>query len=212
MMLRFKRLAQNLALLVLLAFSGMGHAAITLVNSFGNNGNSATTLSMAPPVTGNLTIAGDVMVAMVSINNGTGTINTPAGWTLINSVATGTRVRQSIYWKVAGASEGTTTWTFGATHLSSGILIIYRGVVTVSPVDVFSGQAVTSGTTTPIALAVSPTVTNERLIGCFTGEKGALTFTYPPLTPSPPGGLTVVVESKSLVAIAVFRPLAVIKL
>ena len=52
MILQFKRLAQNLALLALIAFSGLSHAAITRVGTpFGFNSNTGSSIVLTPTLT-----------------------------------------------------------------------------------------------------------------------------------------------------------------
>ena len=99
------------------------------------------------------TVQNDVMIASITLadlNGGvavnTATITAPSGWTLIRTdslVGTGTvagKVRQSLYYKVAGASEASSyQWSFSVTSFSQGTISSYIGVDTTTPIDTSDG-------------------------------------------------------------------------
>jgi len=121
-----------------------------------------TTLSVTKP-TG--LQAGDVMVAVVDVM-GTAAITAPAGWTLIRDTANGTTMHQSAYWKVAGTSEPRSyAWTLSSAQLAAVAIAAYRGVATVSPVDVNSGGIATSASIS--APSVTTTSGAELIVGLY---------------------------------------------
>lgn len=97
------------------------------------NGTAGTSVTVALPAG---TIGTDVLVAFVA-QTGTGTISTPAGWTLIGSQVGATNVTVAAFWRT-GAVAGT-TWTLGASVRNWGWVGAYTGVDASAPV--ISGAA-----------------------------------------------------------------------
>lgn len=124
----------------------------------------------------------DVLLAMVTVRS-LPTITAPSGWTLVRSDVSGTALLQSVYVKVAGASEPASyTWTFDVpVSAAAGGISAYSGVDTTTPVNVSGGQA-NAASTTVTAPSVTTTVANARLVGLF-GTTNNATFT-------PPSGMT----------------------
>lgn len=84
------------------------------------NGASATSSLIINKPTG--TVEGDLMVAVISLDDGT-TATLPAGWTLISSSY------EAACYKIAGASEGASyTWTRSGVHAWAGGIATYRGI------------------------------------------------------------------------------------
>ncbi len=108
--------------------------------------------------------AGDVMLAEVAVR-GTPRITRPAGWTAIRSDKTSGQ-KQSIYYKVATATEPTTyAWAFSRAKPAAGGILDYAGVDTSSPIDAVGGQVNTSSTSLTAPSIV--TTANADMLGAF---------------------------------------------
>ena len=85
-------------------------------------------------------VQGDIMFAHILHSNGTDRLNgIPVGWTFVAKHKSGSN-NQALYYKVAGASEGS-SYTFGLSASSKlGVTIsAYRGCFdTANPIDVFT--------------------------------------------------------------------------
>lgn len=154
-----------------------GGGTISTVGSSSAGNATATTLTVpAPPGVAD----GHVLVAAVTVR-GSPAITAPAGWTLIRSDQSGFTVKQSLYYKVAGASEpGSYTWTFASSQGAAGGIVAFSGVDTSSPVDASSGA--TGSGTAITAPSLTTTAADARLVGFF-GMSNLATAT-------PPTGMT----------------------
>src|SRR5947209_8222374 len=95
-----------------------------------NNGGGGTTIVMTVP-TG--VVDNDVMVMAITVRGGTGTtITTPGGWTLIDSVTSGTALIQSLYWRVASSEPASYTVTI-TSNKASGVIVAWSGASTSAP-------------------------------------------------------------------------------
>src|SRR4029078_12698574 len=110
------------------------------------------------------TQANDVMLAQVNTKASGGgfpTITAPAGWTLIRNDQSGTTYQQSLYQRVAGASEPASyTWTLRPAAVASGGVLSFSGVDTPNPVDASNGAASSSNGTAVQAPSVTTTTAN----------------------------------------------------
>jgi hypothetical protein len=107
------------------------------------------------------TVAGDLMVALLLVDNSTVAPTAPTGWTVAYAW-TGAQPRFHLYWKIATSTEPADyTWTYPTVDDNS----IAAGILTV--------EAGTFNTTTPIAL----TTVNPN-----TGDVSASVHTHPGLT------------------------------
>lgn len=153
--------------------------AITFVNSSTVSGNGGTiTLGVPTGV-----VANDFMLAMMTIRGGTGTtITAPLGWTLVPTngrVNSGTVLAQAVYYRVAGASEPASyNWTITSDRFAAAILA-YRGVNTVTPINVSAGQA-NAASLSATASSVTTTVGNTRLVSIFGRPNGNNTWDIAP--------------------------------
>ena len=107
------------------------------------------------------TVENDVMIACLVINPET--INSvPDGWTLLyNSIINGTIAeRQYTYWKLAGASEGS-SYSWGTTGNTSGrgAIISYDGCDTTTPIGNTTDNGA-SNSRTPVGLSINIQRTN----------------------------------------------------
>lgn len=125
-------------------------AAIAIIGSNTSitaTGVLSTTISLTKPAA---VVTGSAMLVQLAYNAGSnkGTTVTPAsGWTQAGTYANNGNWQQSIFYKVAGASE-TATYTFTisrSSNITAGILA-FSGVDTTAPVDDVIGY--TSGATT----------------------------------------------------------------
>lgn len=108
-------------------------------------GAAAASLTITKP-TG--TVQGDVMVATISINNGsTPTITPPTGWTLIVRTNNTTVLGQANYIRVAGASEGANYQWTNTSEFISGVIVSYVGVDNTAPLAGFSALGITTAST-----------------------------------------------------------------
>lgn len=182
-----------------LLFASPAQAAITLLGSSatvtgGGGGATSTSLSVNVPLG---IVAGDVMLAQVSVHSGstTTTISAPSGWTLIVA-ANGGAVVQSLYYKVAGVEPVSYSWGFSSSQRAAAAIIAYRGVDSMAPIDAFSTHA-GSGTSV-LAQAVPTTVSNAQLVGFYATADASsflaptgMTEQYDVATAAGPNGITI---------------------
>jgi transcriptional regulator CtsR/regulation of enolase protein 1 (concanavalin A-like superfamily) len=126
------------------------------------------------------TVAGDLMVASISVRPNTSTIGAPLGWTLVRRVDNTNSNPNSLatYYKAAGSSEPASyAWTFNASAGAAGGIQCFTGVDTSNPVDVEAGQ-----NTANDVILTAPSVTtgalNEMLVTSHAFASSA-TFTKP---------------------------------
>jgi hypothetical protein len=68
---------------------------------------------------------GDLLIVLFT-NDGSATVTTPAGWSLLASNANGSAVRLSVYYKIAGGTEGGTTVNFVTSASEQAAAQVYR--------------------------------------------------------------------------------------
>ena len=69
--------------------------------------------------------AGDLLIVLFT-NDGSATVTTPAGWSLLASTANGSAVRLSVYYKIAAGTEGGTTVNFVTSAAEQAAAQVYR--------------------------------------------------------------------------------------
>jgi hypothetical protein len=69
--------------------------------------------------------AGDLLIVLFT-NDGSATVTTPAGWSLLASTANGSAVRLSVYYKIAAGTEGGTTVNFVTSANEQAAAQVYR--------------------------------------------------------------------------------------
>ncbi len=125
---------------------------------------TATNTITIPAPTGST--AGDVLVACVALNGGA-VSGVPSDWVPIAAVTSISNPHAYGYYKVAGASEPSSTWTLSGSVANSGGVARYTGVSNLSPLD---GAAATGTSATATIAAGVPGVTtvspNAMLVGC----------------------------------------------
>ncbi|MDP1718336.1 MAG: hypothetical protein Q8L40_09690, partial [Burkholderiales bacterium] len=116
-------------------------AQITFVNSSFVAVNSNTGTGTVPAST----VAGDIMVAAVSVRGSGQTINVPAGWTAVQAHST-TTAAQRLFYKFAGAGEPNPVFTWTTSSRAVVIVLSYRNVASVVLAET-SGQTTINSTT-----------------------------------------------------------------
>ena len=130
----------------------------------------ATSVAIAAPMGSQWTME----IATISVAGST-TITPPSGWTQLISTPVGTSLLQVSYWHVAGASEGTATWSFGASVIAAGGIGAYSGVDTTSIVDAAAASTGTSGTTATVP-SVTTIYSGDLVLGVGSfNNQGGLT-------------------------------------
>lgn len=161
-------------------------AAITFVNSATIKGNSSNGASLSVPAG---TQIGDVLVAQVVVGGNT-TVTTPAGWSLIGNDEQAGDVQQSLYYKVAMATDigANVSWGFGgisyffATYPRPYILSMsaFRGVDNITPI---AGDNSVNGSVPNNRRINAPAVTtlnaNSYLLAAYAVDEANRDFTAP---------------------------------
>ncbi len=141
-----------------------------------NNGGGSTSLTITKPAGA---VEKDLLVAHVSVRN-SGTITAPAGWTQVVNAAYSFYHRQSVWYKVATASEPANyTWTFGTSGAAAGGLSAFYGVKTSTapgPLHVADTTPQTANSGTVTATGITTTNANALVLALFTARNNT-TFT-----------------------------------
>jgi hypothetical protein len=113
------------------------------------------------------TVAGDVLVACVSLNGGdVATGGAPSGWAPIAAASSSTRTLG--YYKVAGGSEPAAyTWSFTSSVKNGAGIARYSGVDGVVSLDAASRAAAGNGSAVGTVPGVTTTTANAMLVGCM---------------------------------------------
>lgn len=166
---------------------------MALFRAAANTHNTSTNSNTVTKPTG--TLDGDVMVAIVYINDSTATITPPANWTLIDTINTTISGKMSTYYKVASSEGANYQWDFSVTNRNSAaIASFYQGLR--GTIDAHGVQANGAGTNA-IAPSITPTVTNSTLVFLCCQDTTA-TSTY-----TPPTGMTEVLDTGGVSAIEI---------
>jgi len=136
---------------------GTGPVAFRSASSDGSS-SSRTSITISKPAG---TVAGDVMVASI-VQNDALPVSAPAGWTSVREDAVGTAIKQSVFVRVAGASEPSSyTWSLGNYRRITGGISSYSGVDTAHPIDAHNGA---TGESTSITAPSVTTTTAGAMI------------------------------------------------
>lgn len=149
------------------------------------SGTSATIVLTVP--TG--TVAGDVMVAIVSDWTGTGcTVTTPTGWTLLQpKVNETTNIGLSVFYKIAVASEPNVTITYSSAQGLAGGITSFSGVSNTTPLSGTPTNSTSAvSTTTPQPPNMTTADDNAMVIPCIAGFASGTSWTFT----APPSGFT----------------------
>lgn len=171
-------------LFFILFFSSNASAAISFITSNSERGNdSRGSLNMPLSVAGD-----DLLLAQVVIRNRNGSngVTAPIGWTQIGVQVADGEVLQSLYYRVATASDAGSNqeWTWSGNRRFILGVSVYRGVDTATPVDDYSSGAGVSwsrswfryyGSVT--APSISSTSPNAMLVGFYSLAESKQSFT-----------------------------------
>jgi hypothetical protein len=142
-----------------------------------NTGTSSTTAAF-----GQATVAGHLLVLVVSCQNNssvTNSVSTPTGWTAgpTKVASSGTeRGFVAVFYKVAAGSDANPTFTVAGANTTRTVLQEWSGIDTSSPVDItFTGGAGASGT---IHLGPGTTTNAADWIFAAVGGRTNLTITW----------------------------------
>lgn len=128
------------------------------------------------------TADGDVMLALIAVDGGSGaTMTPPGGWTLEKSQDRTTTIKGLLYSRVAsGEVAGTTTytWSVSPNELMGGGIVTYRGVDTTTPMDATPTGAI--GNSQSVDGATLTTVTDGAMVILGVYVQSATATTTPP--------------------------------
>lgn len=170
-----------------------GTSSISFVAANAPSSVSASTVASLSFGKPSGTATNDVLVAQVAAYRAGSTnctsITAPTGWTLARTEVASTSssmssstacTRQSLYYKVAGASEpGSYSFSFANSVYATGSLAAYRGADTAAPVMTSSGKT-SSGTGNITAPSVTTTRAGAMLLGAFSVRDGSDETIIPP--------------------------------
>ena len=160
---------------------GDAKAAITLLGSNTATttlGATSTTIALSKPAA---VISGSVMVVQLAFNAGSNkgtTYTLPTGWVQASTNLNNGNWYETIFWKVAGASEPSSyTFTLSrASSIAAGILA-YSGVDNVTPIDDIIGYTSAATTSTTQSAPSASASTNGDLMVNFWGYLASTTAT-----------------------------------
>jgi hypothetical protein len=116
---------------------------------------------------------GDVMVAAFTISGSATPTRIPMGWTLLEDHASGTSLRQALYWKVAVPGEPLVyRWDFPAKLAASATIVAYSGADTTTPALDASDGLVNASSTSITAPSLMASAADEILVGFFSTAAG----------------------------------------
>ena len=129
---------------------------------------------------------GDLLIAAESVwtNGGgdPGTLSVPTGWTLMwtNFI---NDFRSAVLYKIATGNEScsfASSWTTSSVARTWALMdFTYAGVAPSSPIDASSSQAASISTQNMVTPSVSPTNSNDLLLGIFTETGSRSPYTGP---------------------------------
>lgn len=167
--------AQAFAWLLCFASGVVSAAASYVGNSLDAQGGNSTSSFVLTKPTG--VAENDLLITQIGYRSSSATVTAPTGWTLIRSIVQGT-LTQRVYYKYAGASEGTSyTWSFSTSVRMSAAVSAFRGVEAgIAPLD--SDSAGGSGTSIT-APALSFSSSDVVLLTFFGVTNGSSSFSTP---------------------------------
>jgi hypothetical protein len=131
------------------------------------------------------TVAGDVMIASISVRPNTATITPPPGWTPMQRINNTTAPASSlaIYRRTADASDSSVygyTWTTSGATSAVGAIRTFSGVDTANPIDVENSQATVGTSGIHLTPDVTTTVANTMLVTTHHTAAGGLYWAISP--------------------------------
>lgn len=154
---------------------------ITFVDSATGSSSDGTDLTVTLPGT---TAANDIVIAMSQSHSGdttdSGTVST-SGYTNVVDLNYGTNRRTRAYWKAMGGSPDASV-TFNGTDNSirglAGVVLVFRGVNTSTPIDATTTTATGVGGA-PDCPSITPTNNNCAIVACAGSDGLDATFSAP---------------------------------
>lgn len=128
------------------------------------------------------TADGDLMLALVYINDSTATITPPAGWNLLETNNTPQSAKSSLYWKIASSEGASWTWSFSSTARNRASVHSFTGIDGSVPYSGHGNNGVADGD------AISPSIWSgvpDSLLVYLVNQDSALTSSW-----TAPGGMT----------------------
>lgn len=120
--------------------------------------STATALPVSVPAG---TTADDLMLLLATSYPANTGINTPAGWTIIDTrSAWQTDYRTVLYWKVAGASESSVSMTTAAASFLDAGIVGFTGTDKTTPIDVAGTWTAPASGTTVTVPSITTTTAN----------------------------------------------------
>ena len=160
------------SLVITLVKPGDAKAAIALIGSSTaatTTGATSTTLTLTKPAA---VVAGSVMIAHLGYNAGSNkgtTVTKPTGWVQIGLQVNNGNWWQSVFYKVATASEPTSyTFTISRTSNIVGGILAYSGVDNIAPIDDNITQIGATAATTQTAPSASASTNGDVLVNFWT--------------------------------------------
>ena len=136
-------------------------APVVVASASNGSGAVRTTISLDRPVG---TVPGHVMVASLVMSDDDPGFNAPSGWTVVRNDSIKDTLRQTVYVKVAGASEPSSySWSIPAGRRVAGGITSFAGIDPARPIDASNGRTNSSSTLVP-APAITTTVPNTMLV------------------------------------------------
>ena len=155
------------------------NAAITVVGTgSGEDGGTGSSLTVNLPA--GIQARDQILLAVTA--NTAQTVNTPSGYTLVQSAAaTGNTSHTIVFRKAATTGESSATVTFGTGVTPKSVLAVaYRGVDSTSPIDVSTTATAASTNKLPLG-SLTTNAANERLVllAGATANTSTATWTAP---------------------------------
>jgi IPT/TIG domain/Putative Flp pilus-assembly TadE/G-like/von Willebrand factor type A domain len=141
--------------------------------SAANSSNGAGTLVINRPSNSGNNINGQLLIAGITVDGGTGTtITPPTGWTQIRRTNNGTNIGLASYYKFAGTNEPSSyTWTISPNRRAAGGIMRYTGVSTSNPIDASSGNTGNGGTRSDLrASSITTSVDDTALVAFYSSD------------------------------------------
>ncbi|HUL99755.1 MAG TPA: hypothetical protein VLU24_10180, partial [Mycobacterium sp.] len=154
-------------------------------------GSTGTTLTINKPAG---VVAGDVMLVAIAKQGNTTAMTAPTGWTLIDgrSLAGSTSRFAAVMYRVADGTEGSSfAFALGGTGISSssGAIVAFSGVNSVSPFDVAPGTISVQASQVGVSATTITTVSDGAAVLMF-GMAAGSNPTYSGWSTTSPGSLT----------------------
>ncbi len=139
---------------------------------------ASTTIVLAKPEG---VAAGDFLLALCSSYNAADPSAVPSGWAKLQENIYGDTYKWTLYWKIAGASEGDNyTWAWAGSVKRLGLLVAYRdGFNTSDPIDGSSNTAYTTSNASCQAAEVTAAGATPAIFVGVCYRTSAATFTPP---------------------------------